>query len=101
MKNYEEFLFKTKLKIQLKDYESAITMLEKEIKQFFIEKINEIDKNYKYTNIIDLIDKSSKTLDNKYFVKLKKFYILINEDSFELYKLDCLINIYKELQEVS
>lgn len=97
MQNTEEFLNRIKLKIKLKDYNSANEMLRKEIKIIFTKKIKEKDKDFGYTNIANLSQAVKKYLSGNYNNIFDVFYNLINEENTEDYELDCLIEIYSKL----
>lgn len=88
-----------KLKIELKDYYSAIEILKKKIIEIYVLKINEIDEYFKYTNILNLMDKTQKTLNRKYNSELKKYFCIINDDCCQEHELYILMNIYSNIKE--
>ena len=96
-----EFLNILKLKIKANKYEEGINMLNTEIKNIYIKKIKQKEPNFKYLNMINLIEKAEDILSEKSFNNLKKFYILSNEECDISYELEWLMEIYKLEKEVS
>ena len=100
MYSTDGFINKLNLKIKLKEYNTSIQMLKKEIIQIYIQEIKKINKQYKYTNILNLLEKTKQLLNNNYYIQLKKYFIILNEECSEIYELQCLINIYNSIREV-
>ncbi len=88
-----------KLKIKSQDYNSAIDILKKEILKSYTVKIQETDRKFKYSNIINLMSKSSKILDKEYNNTLKKYFIITNDECCEEYELYTLMDIYSKLKK--
>lgn len=85
-------------KIKEKDYSNCIFLLFNEIKNILIEKIKEKNPNYAYITIGDLKNKSLKYLSSdlqSYAIIL--YTLTINPEDDELYTLNLLFEIYKQL----
>lgn len=89
-----------KYKIKLKKYCEAIEILEKEILEIYISKIKEVDNDFEYTNIINLMDKAQSTLNQHYNAQLKRYFYIINDQCSEEYEVYILMKIYTEIKEV-
>lgn len=87
------------LKIKTKQYSEVIQILQKEIKNIFIQKVKNKNENYKYIDMINLFENVEKYLSNTEIYMFKNFYILYEEENDELYEIDYLIEIYKSIRE--
>ena len=98
-----ETYFETDLKNELsnKNYETCITMLNEEIKDFYVNKIKKYNKYFKYSNMLDLLTMSHEYLTSKETEQLKKYYIVNNRNFSTSCELYTLLNIYKELGKTS
>lgn len=94
-KSLQEIL---KLKIENNENYDAINILKNEIIKILTNKIKEKNKNFKYTDIMQLASNIEKYLTNEEINIFKKYFILINEQNHELYELDCLVEIYNKLK---
>lgn len=75
----------------------AINILKNEIIKIFINRIKEKNKNFKYTDIMQLANNIEEFLTNEEINIFKKYFVIINEQNHELYELDCLVEIYNKL----
>ena len=85
-------------KIKEKDYSNCIFILYNEIKNILIEKIKEKNPSYVYITIGDLKNKASRYLSSdlqSYAIIL--YTLVINPEEDELYTLNLLFEIYKQL----
>lgn len=87
-----------KSKLKNNKLDEVIDLLEEEIIKIFESKIKHYELKFKYTSMLNLIEKAEKYFIKNDFIILKKFYILINEDANKLYKIDCLVTIYNRLK---
>ncbi len=90
-----------KYKIELGKYNEAIQILEKEILEIYISKIKEIDNDFQYTTLINLMDKAQYVLNQYYNIQLKKYFYIINDQCSEEYEVYILMKIYREIKEVN
>ena len=90
-----------KYKIKLGKYNEAIQILEKEILEIYISKIKEIDNDFQYTTLINLMDKAQYVLNQYYNIQLKKYFYIINDQCSEEYEVYILMKIYREIKEVN
>ncbi len=95
-KNELEKVIKNKVKSnQIND---AINILENEIKQEFIDRLKEFDSDIKYVDIIQLKDLVEKNLSKTEQVVFKKFFLVLNTETNQLYRLERLVDIYNVLK---
>lgn len=87
-----------KLKIKLNKYDEAIRILKKEIIEIYSVKIKEVNKQFRYTNIFDLIEEAEKRLNEFYNIQLKKYFCIINDECSNQYELYNLMNIYSKVR---
>lgn len=90
-----------KYKIKLGKYNEAIQILEKEILEIYISKIKEIDNDFQYTTLINLMDKAQYVLNQHYNIQLKKYFYIINDQCSEEYEVYILMKIYRKIKEVN
>lgn len=90
-----------KYKIELGKYNEAIQILEKEILEIYISKIKEIDNDFQYTTLINLMDKAQYVLNQHYNIQLKKYFYIINDQCSEEYEVYILMKIYRKIKEVN
>lgn len=90
-----------KYKIELGKYNEAIQILEKEILEIYISKIKEIDNDFQYTTLINLMDKAQYVLNQYYNIQLKKYFYIINDQCSEEYEVYILMKIYRKIKEVN
>lgn len=96
---------KKDLEIELKnrmnnnEISEAVNLIEKEIKNLYISKIQMFNKNAKYIDIATLKKDVEQYLSQKEKTVFKKFFIIINTETNELYQLDRMIDIYNVLKE--
>lgn len=86
------------LKEYIKDakYEKCIELLKEKIMTEVEEKIKKINKNYKRTNIFDLINTSEKYLESE---DIKILYNILNSDMDDAIKVSLLIELYQKILE--
>ncbi|MBR2588391.1 MAG: hypothetical protein IKD77_04195 [Bacilli bacterium] len=99
MNNENAIINTLKSKIKLKDYNSAIEILKKEITKEYVTKIQERDKNFKYSNILNLMSETRSLLSREYNITLKKYFIITNDECGVEYELHNLIEIYSKLKK--
>lgn len=94
-KSLEEIL---KEKIENNEIFDTIKVLKNEIRKIFINKITEKNKNFIYTDIMQLANNIEKFLTNEEINIFKKYFIILHEQNYELYEIDCLVDIYNKLK---
>jgi hypothetical protein len=76
----------------------AINILDDEIKEEFIRKLRQSKNDIQYIDIIQLKNAIDKYLPKTYQVIFKKFFLISNIDTNNLYRLERLIEIYNILK---
>lgn len=87
----------TKLKeyIQNKDYKKAITVLRREIINLIVKDIQKEDSKYKFSTILDLVDKSEK-MSYKYIGIVKNIYN--SDEYYDLDEVSELLEMYEKIK---
>lgn len=87
-----------KNKIKNNQINDAINILDKEIKQYFISRLQENDSSIRYIDIIQLKDLVEKYLSKREQTIFKKFFMVLNVETNQLYRLERLVEIYNILK---
>ncbi len=84
---------KFKKHLQNGDYKTCADIIENKIIDHIVKLIRQKEKDYEYTNILDLIDISEALLDeeNKYIASKIKFF---NTEEEDLNRLERLMTLY-------
>lgn len=88
-----------KNKINNNQISDAVNVLENEIKQEFVARLKKISPQIQYIDLIWLKNDVEKHLSKKEKLIFKKFFVLLNIDTNELYQLEKLIDIYNILKK--
>ena len=87
-----------KKQIKNEEWENAINVLKNEIIKIYEIKIKENINDFKYTNVYTLKKYAEKYLNQKLINELNMFNIIYCEDMNELYKIQCLTDIYNTIR---
>ncbi len=88
-----------KNKIKNNQIVEAIDLLENEIKLEYISRIRKFNNKVSYIDLIDLKDNVERYLQVEERKIFKKFFVILNCETNELYQLERLTEIYKKLME--
>lgn len=86
---------KLKEYIQNKDYKKAITVLRREIINLIVKDIQKEDSKYKFSTILDLVDKSEK-MSYKYIGIVKNIYN--SDEYYDLDEVSELLEMYEKIK---
>lgn len=88
-----------KNKINNNQISEAINVLENEIKQEFVARLKTINPQTQYIDHVWLKNDVEKYLSKREKLIFKKFFVLLNIDTHELYQLEKLKDIYNILKK--
>ncbi len=88
------------LKLKNKQIYECVNILRKELIEILTRKIQEKDKFFRYSTTKDLFNKATISLESKYIEVASKLCSFDIMYELEEYKLDEMLEMYKELQNI-
>lgn len=86
--------------LQKRNYKAYNTVISKEIIRYYVSRIREYDKDYLYSNVIELLDIVEAKLSMKEIIIFRNFYLVQKEDETAEITAMKLTQSFKKIEQL-